>query len=556
MSRAVSRLLSKGIGHLAQGGTVRDFVSHPEASQLSAAQRKELASLLETAAELLSLEEAPVPVSKGKGINRVRFLSEAVHLREEQRPRTLRDWLRVPPRLRHGLVPIAMVFVLLLAAGTGAVSASASSLPGTPLYAIKLAAEDLRLAFTVNSASRAGLYIRFANERTTEMVRLASEGHPVDFALVERMEQFMRQALLTAQSTSGDQGRKLLEQVIETSDLQQERLRRVSAEAAPHMLPALHAGLATAREVSGHAEVVLRALPTPTPMPTALPSTGAPPQAPTEPPVVAVVTGPPPATKEPGPPSRPSDTPLPATPGLTSEGPSPTPLQTGTLAPTSPITPTLSITPAVTVTLVPTPTGSETPGTITPTPSETVATVTTEPSETPEATKTPAALFRVTNSDRPDPVPPTHRIRYETCVINEGDVPLTNVVVVFTWGPREYVYRPPENLSEVRRNLGTLDAHECRCINFTLNTYSTGAGHTVTARAVMICDQGTAQATATTYIGTPITRTPTATPSPTLTPVPTQAAEETPTQTVPPTPTAPSAAMPTGPATPTPTPTA
>ncbi|MBC7262111.1 MAG: hypothetical protein H5T63_08860 [Chloroflexi bacterium] len=118
--------------------------------------------------------------------------------------------------------------------------------------------------------------------------------------------------------------------------------------------------------------------------------------------------------------------------------------------------------------------------------------------------------------------------------MTEGEAPLTNVVLVDRWWPRDCVYLVPDNPAQVTWNLGTVNAHARRCVQLELNTYSICVGNTVTNEAVMTCDQGTARAEQTTTIGSPptATPTPTATVEPTVTPTPTPLPTETPTATL------------------------
>lgn len=162
------------------------------------------------------------------------------------------------------------------------------------------------------------------------------------------------------------------------------------------------------------------------------------------------------------------------------------------------------------------------------------------PTPTPTITPTPRFIFRVTIADSPDPVPAGHNIHYDICVVNDGDAPLTNVVLVDRWSPRNCVYLPPDNPAQVTWNLGTVNAHTRRCVHLELSTYSICAGNTVTNEAVMTCDQGMARAEQTTTIGPPPTATPmptwTPTPEPTTTPTATPLPTNTPTATTTPVP--------------------
>ena len=517
MRHAMTRILSKGIAHLTDGGSIQEYISSPLVARLSDKQRKELESLLQTAARLLRLRTAPIPDPEMQAANRAWFLGHAVRLREEQQARSLRGWFRVPVQLRRGLLRVGLIVVLLLAAGGGAASVSASSLPGSALYPVKLAAEDLRLALALSPAARVQLNIRFALERTSEILRLAREGRAPDEAVVERLKDQLYLAIAAAASIESEQRRGLLEQLIADADLQEKELQRANAEAGPATQSVLVAGIAALRRASEQAQEALETLPEPASA-----------DAQSDPAITATPTEPHPTDTRGEPPAVASST---STPSLTTENPTGTPtLDNASAQPTATATHGLIITPTTTLTRTASATSSAertlTPGHTkepSPQPSHTTEAGTPTPSAVPEATGTPLIEFRITKADRGDPVPASYRIHYEICIINDGDVPLTNVVVLDRWSPHDRAYLPPDNPSEKLWSIGTVEPGERRCLQFSLNTYSTAGGGTVTNRVVMTCDQGTAEATETTRVGpTPVPTstlalTPTLTVSPTLT---------------------------------------
>lgn len=76
-----------------------------------------------------------------------------------------------------------VVVVVLLASGLGVAGASASALPGDPLYKIKLGIEDTRLALTQDPASDAELLLLFANTRLEEVIALTEASREEDIGL-------------------------------------------------------------------------------------------------------------------------------------------------------------------------------------------------------------------------------------------------------------------------------------------------------------------------------------------------------------------------------------
>lgn len=76
--------------------------------------------------------------------------------------------------------------VLVLISGSGTVLAANTSMPGQPLYAVKLASEKVKLAVTTSATAKAEVYAGLAERRVNEIVYLAANGEP------ERIEQVTR----------------------------------------------------------------------------------------------------------------------------------------------------------------------------------------------------------------------------------------------------------------------------------------------------------------------------------------------------------------------------
>ena len=505
MRRAVTRLLKLGVTHLRAGRRIEEFMGRDEVQRLSRDERDELAGLLETAAALLELSEAPIPAPVGKEANRARFLGQAVEWREQLKARRGLSWLRLPSSVWRALAAAVLAVAMVLTTGTGVVSAAAASLPGSPLYPVKLAVEGTRLTFTFSPPSRTLLHMRFANERTLEMVRLVATGRNVNEDLVRRMQWHLDGAVHGAEATGGELGLELLERVIENSTRDQEMLREASEGAKPEAQAVLDLGVATAQQSAWEAQESLRRLlmPRGTPIPSPIlhgtfVPTGTPSAVPSATPEASDTAS---ATETVEPPS---ETPEAAAPG-------------DTAAAVASHTPPAG--PADTKVPVATATGTPLTATVSATATKPTATHTLEP------TPTSVAVFRLTKTDRPDPAPATYRVHYDICIINDGDVPLTNVVIVDRWAGCAYL--PPDNPPEVTWVIGTVEAHSQHCVHFALNTYSICGGTTLTNEAVMTCDQGTARVVEQTSIGP----TPGPTQAPTFTALPTGTATpvETPT---------------------------
>lgn len=78
--------------------------------------------------------------------------------------------------LRRALAHVALAFALLVAlVGGGAAYAAQGSLPGEPLYDVKLLSEGARLQLALSDLDKARLYLDLSEARLAELERLAAE---------------------------------------------------------------------------------------------------------------------------------------------------------------------------------------------------------------------------------------------------------------------------------------------------------------------------------------------------------------------------------------------
>jgi len=71
---------------------------------------------------------------------------------------------------------VTVLVVVLLGGGTVLAADSENTIPGNPLYAVKLATENVRLALTSSDAAKAELYATLVDRRTIEIERLMERG--------------------------------------------------------------------------------------------------------------------------------------------------------------------------------------------------------------------------------------------------------------------------------------------------------------------------------------------------------------------------------------------
>jgi hypothetical protein len=103
-------------------------------------------------------------------------------------------------RLAPALIAAILVFGLVFGVG----QAAAASLPGEPLYELKLASEEVRLGLTQDPESRAKFRVILAEERLEEISALVEQGRAVDDSAVARAQQQLTQAFEAA--AQGEKG--------------------------------------------------------------------------------------------------------------------------------------------------------------------------------------------------------------------------------------------------------------------------------------------------------------------------------------------------------------
>jgi hypothetical protein len=101
--------------------------------------------------------------------------------------------------LRPALATVVVMAVFLLA-GSGVVAAAGGSLPDNPLYQVKLAVEEVRLALMPSDLGKAELNAQFADERVDEIIKMAGKGN---IALVEETTDRMNRNLIAVANLTG-----------------------------------------------------------------------------------------------------------------------------------------------------------------------------------------------------------------------------------------------------------------------------------------------------------------------------------------------------------------
>ena len=160
----IEHILDKCLERLFKGESIEDCLrDYPW-------QASELEPLLKTSFALLQRSAAiqPDPEFKARVHSQLQGMLHAK--REEAEKKAV-----VPVWRRRWAVAMTTVLVVLLA-GIGTVAASANALPDEPLYAVKLAAEQIRVSLAFSEMDGAGLHIQFAERRAAEIAEMARQG--------------------------------------------------------------------------------------------------------------------------------------------------------------------------------------------------------------------------------------------------------------------------------------------------------------------------------------------------------------------------------------------
>jgi hypothetical protein len=126
---------------------------------------------------------------------------------------------------------LMVVLALVLAGGGGIVYASTDSLPGSPLYGVKRATEQVQLFLVPMSTGRAELHIRFAQRRLEEVQALVETKGKVDEETLAAIAKETELALKEVEEAHPAEKSNLLEKLASLTERQQAVLKGVQAKA-------------------------------------------------------------------------------------------------------------------------------------------------------------------------------------------------------------------------------------------------------------------------------------------------------------------------------------
>ncbi len=167
-------------------------------------------SLIETArkVEKLGRDGPPPPYRLAPG--RQRFLTEAARLRSNASQRKERFTRMRVLRVASALVVFLMVAGMVFGVG----SAAAASVPGEPLYNLKLGMEQVRMTLAVGSQAKTEASLDRLQERVSEFTDLAKMGE-ADDAVQARVQEALQTALNQAGQVEEQARQRIMVQVDE-----------------------------------------------------------------------------------------------------------------------------------------------------------------------------------------------------------------------------------------------------------------------------------------------------------------------------------------------------
>jgi hypothetical protein len=110
------------------------------------------------------------------------FQGRAEDIRQGRRPPLSLDWMRP-------LAIAAAVVLAVIVAGGGTVYASQDALPDSPLYRVKLAAEDARLWFVFDDSREAEILLDQSDERTNEIMEMVRGGKQIPGSVLNALRE-------------------------------------------------------------------------------------------------------------------------------------------------------------------------------------------------------------------------------------------------------------------------------------------------------------------------------------------------------------------------------
>jgi hypothetical protein len=146
-------------------------------------------------------------------------------------------WMPKTRKERSPMFSFARILIVLALAlggtGTTAAYAAQSSLPGDPLYGVKLALEDLRLNLTRDPEQEVLLLEDLVETRLQEISAMLQQGTPINLQSMTRLENHLRLALQQSAQLDDPQLIQTMQQIRTRTEEQLRILQQLQTNAPP-----------------------------------------------------------------------------------------------------------------------------------------------------------------------------------------------------------------------------------------------------------------------------------------------------------------------------------
>ncbi len=175
-------------------------------------------------------------------------------------------WPSAPGQARawaSALLVAGLAVAAVIVLGTGTIALAQDSLPGTPLYPVKMAAETTQVALTADGQAKADLYMLLAQRRLSEALTQANRENKVSADTLLAMRDYISKALDAISRLPEGESRDTLARFLQLVTWQEVSLREVRASTGPEgqaaasqALSAVHFGGQAARQALENPKVL------------------------------------------------------------------------------------------------------------------------------------------------------------------------------------------------------------------------------------------------------------------------------------------------------------
>ena len=166
MTKKLENIFDECLDRIFRGESIEScLASYPE-------EATELEPLLRTALGFSWRASSIQPRPEFKAQARLRIQEAQFYTSQQKQPEKAGVFIWQ----RSWAFALTAVLIVILLAGTGTVAAAADAMPDKPLYPVKLATEQARLALTFSNENKVKLHTQLAENRAQEIAVMANQG--------------------------------------------------------------------------------------------------------------------------------------------------------------------------------------------------------------------------------------------------------------------------------------------------------------------------------------------------------------------------------------------